>query len=73
MITIRIDGPRGSGKTTTAIAIVMLLRSMGQACTYVGHSERQCREIENLMHDEDYPAITEQKQFRVVDRSENDA
>ncbi len=30
MITIRIEGPRGSGKTTTAIAIARLLRDLKQ-------------------------------------------
>jgi ABC-type microcin C transport system duplicated ATPase subunit YejF len=43
-ITIKIDGERGSGKTTTAIRIANLLISMGHIVAYRGRS-RACEKL----------------------------
>lgn len=40
-ITITITGPRGIGKTTTAMAIVWLLRSLGQCVKYEADTHHQ--------------------------------
>lgn len=68
MITIRIEGPRGGGKTTTAMAIVQYLQTLGQDVTYRGYSHDQEELVaEELEHFVPAPAMHSRQEFTVVD------
>jgi molybdopterin-guanine dinucleotide biosynthesis protein len=68
MITITVNGPRGSGKTATAVAITRLLREKGQRVRYLGHSRHEERNIEHVIAEELDPAFTLPRDFVVCDR-----
>jgi thymidylate kinase len=68
MITIRIEGPRGAGKTTTAMAIVQHLQALGQDVTYRGYSHDQEELVaEDLEHFVPLPAMHSRQGFTVID------
>jgi hypothetical protein len=73
VITIRVDGPRGEGKTTTAARIVAYLRSLGLEVHYRGSSERQEDLIEDIIRCGGQLRMDEPRQFEVIDRDEVDA
>ncbi len=69
-IEIIIKGPRGSGKTTIAAAIVQFLRTHGQAVSYVGDSCAQEKSIEELIdHVDVQKTLTLRKQIMVRDKT----
>jgi len=51
MITIDISGPRGEGKTTTALRIVQLLRDLGFDVEYVTDTALHHKVIEGMLAD----------------------
>lgn len=51
MITIDVSGPRGEGKTVTAMRIVKLLRGLGFEVEYEGDTARHKSIIEGMMAD----------------------
>ena len=68
MVTIRITGLRGHGKTSTAIAITRLLREKGQRVRYVGWNREYERQVENIISNQEDPAFSEAaRDFVVVD------
>jgi signal recognition particle GTPase len=68
MITIRIEGLRGEGKTTTAMAIVQLLRGLGQTVGYRGFAFNQAQTVEELLADPDFvPVFSKPNQIEVID------
>lgn len=67
MITIRIQGPRGSGKTTAAIAIARLLRRQGQEVQYVGGTNASEKIVNELIADDDPPPFLQPQKYRLLD------
>jgi tRNA uridine 5-carbamoylmethylation protein Kti12 len=69
MITIRIEGPPGEGKTQTAIAIMRLLRDMKQEVKYQGR--RYAKEAVDEFVKEPLPVQAKEfklkRKFLVVD------
>lgn len=68
MITVRIEGRRGEGATTTAMAIVRLLRMQGQTVRYVGPTRETERHVEGVLSkDGPYDSMNEIREFEVMD------
>ena len=71
-ITIAVSGPRGTGKTITAMRIVVLLRSLGFDTRYQGATKQVTRVIEELIRDDPtvFDAATEPREFLVLDTTD---
>jgi molybdopterin-guanine dinucleotide biosynthesis protein len=67
MVTITITGSRNEGKTAVAIAIARMLREKGQNVQYRGCSPSQTRLINQIIDDEDDPALLERRTVRLID------
>lgn len=71
-IKIQITGPRGAGKTTTAMRIVRLLRLLGYQSEYVGWSRCQTNEIRKVIDSNEPIGGCEPREFLVIDQDDSE-